>query len=380
MSVACSVGEDEWDLGTLKEIDDVVAAHRASTSECNVGSSVSVSVPTAATGPFGGFAAAAGGAVLESCNLNRPSGIVMPAPPAKVEPQPLRADGHAVDADEGECMEHSSVPLPPPVVDEVAAQTWVYPAKQSARSYQRFVSHTELLRNTLVSLPTGIGKTLIRAAAVPLQQQSQEQACTLLARPAPPRTQIPPPPRTKSTIAKASRSTAKVSGSGLGRGGDQPTLLSLAASGQWGHAGDSGEGQRTGGKTARPGAMRQASIEHMPGVINWRRGARESALEGVPSTLYLGEADVLRIKERLSAATASGDESTSLALLQRLAAMPCTRPLLESTGIGVVVGSLRHNESASVAQLAERLVKVWKGQLKEHRAQSASTARAGPKG
>ena len=126
---------------------------------------------------------------------------------------------------------------------------------------------------------------------------------------------MPPPPRTKSTIGKASTSAR----------GAQPTLLSLAKSGQWGDAG--GEGQRT----ARPGAMRQASIADMSGVVNWRRGEREPTLEGVPTTLYLGEADVLRIKERLSAATEGGDEGAILALLQRLAAMPCTRPLLEKT-------------------------------------------------
>mmetsp|Transcript_34063 Transcript_34063/g.107285 ORF Transcript_34063/g.107285 Transcript_34063/m.107285 type:complete len:177 (-) Transcript_34063:506-1036(-) len=176
---------------------------------------------------------------------------------------------------------------------------------------------------------------------------------------------MPPPPRTKSTIGKASTSAR----------GAQPTLLSLAKSGQWGDAG--GEGQRT----ARPGAMRQASIADMSGVVNWRRGEREPTLEGVPTTLYLGEADVLRIKERLSAATEGGDEGAILALLQRLAAMPCTRPLLEKTDIGVVVGKLRRHASAPVAQLAERLVKVWKGQLKEHRAQqSDSAARGRPKG
>ena len=130
---------------------------------------------------------------------------------------------------------------------------------------------------------------------------------------------MPPPPRTKRTIGKASTSA---------RGG-QTTLLSLAKSGQWGDAG--GEGQRTGRKAARPGAMRQASIADMSGVVNWRRGEREPTLEGVPTTLYLGEADVLRIKERLSAATEGGDEGAILALLQRLAAMPCTRPLLEKT-------------------------------------------------
>ena len=209
--------------------------------------------------------------------------------------------------------------------------------------------------------------------------------------------EMPPPPRTKSTIGEASTSA---------RGG-QTTLLSLAKSGQWGDAG--GEGQRTGRGAARPGAMRQASIADMSGVVNWRRGEREPTLEGVPTTLYLGEADVLRIKERLSAATEGGDEGAILALLQRLAAMPCTRPLLErrcadtsahlSTttprrrsdavprgclsvqDIGVVVGKLRRHASAPVAQLAERLVKVWKGQLKEHRAQqSDSAARGRPKG
>lgn len=57
--------------------------------------------------------------------------------------------------------------LPPPVpVDEAAAASWVYPTNMPVRPYQHSITKTALLHNTLVCLPTGMGKTLIAAAVM----------------------------------------------------------------------------------------------------------------------------------------------------------------------------------------------------------------------
>ena len=47
-----------------------------------------------------------------------------------------------------------------------AAQTWMYPAGVPERGYQLSIIRTALLNNTLVCLPTGLGKTLIAAVVM----------------------------------------------------------------------------------------------------------------------------------------------------------------------------------------------------------------------
>ena len=53
-----------------------------------------------------------------------------------------------------------------PVINEATAETWIYPTNYSVRKYQRDISETCLYHNTLVSLPTGMGKTLIAAVVM----------------------------------------------------------------------------------------------------------------------------------------------------------------------------------------------------------------------
>jgi len=167
-----------------------------------------------------------------------------------------------------------------------------------------------------------------------------------------------PPARTKSVIAKSARLVPQQG---------QRTLMSLPV--QW-----SRDVEHT--LPSSSGQMRQATLQSLSGVVDWSRGERHAtALDGVPTTLYLGEADVINLRERLSAAAANGDEDACLAVLTRLAAMPCTRPLLESTDIGVVVGRLREHSSPALSELAAKLVKVWKGQLAEHRSQVATAGK-----
>lgn len=44
-----------------------------------------------------------------------------------------------------------------------AALTWVYPTNKPKRAYQEAMVETGLFANTLICLPTGLGKTLIAA-------------------------------------------------------------------------------------------------------------------------------------------------------------------------------------------------------------------------
>ena len=47
-----------------------------------------------------------------------------------------------------------------------AARTWVYPAGTAEREYQVAIVEQALLHNTLVCLPTGLGKTFIAAVVM----------------------------------------------------------------------------------------------------------------------------------------------------------------------------------------------------------------------
>ncbi|BFI25467.1 fanconi anemia group M protein [Marchantia polymorpha subsp. ruderalis] len=50
--------------------------------------------------------------------------------------------------------------------DPVTASSWIYPANVPCRTYQFNITKVALFSNTLVSLPTGLGKTLIAAAVM----------------------------------------------------------------------------------------------------------------------------------------------------------------------------------------------------------------------
>lgn len=50
--------------------------------------------------------------------------------------------------------------------DEEMGQSWVYPINYPLRDYQFNIVHKSLYKNTLVSLPTGLGKTFIAAVVM----------------------------------------------------------------------------------------------------------------------------------------------------------------------------------------------------------------------
>ena len=53
-----------------------------------------------------------------------------------------------------------------PGFDVSAGSTWIYPSNMSHRKYQFEIVESCLFKNTLVCLPTGLGKTFIAAVVM----------------------------------------------------------------------------------------------------------------------------------------------------------------------------------------------------------------------
>lgn len=51
-------------------------------------------------------------------------------------------------------------------IDEEACKEWIYPINREVRNYQLQITRNALFHNTLVVLPTGLGKTLIAAVVM----------------------------------------------------------------------------------------------------------------------------------------------------------------------------------------------------------------------
>ena len=51
-------------------------------------------------------------------------------------------------------------------IDPVLCREWIYPVNREVRKYQMTIAKNALLHNTLVVLPTGLGKTLIAAVVM----------------------------------------------------------------------------------------------------------------------------------------------------------------------------------------------------------------------
>ena len=139
----------------------------------------------------------------------------------------------------------------------------------------------------------------------------------------------------------------------------QTSLLASFSKGGSSSAGAGGSGSGT----SSAGPPRQVSLHELSGVVHY-----DETEADVPTTLYLGEADINTLKATLEdEASLTADK---LRVLRRLSAMPVTRQVLESTRIGVTVGLMRRaGNDDDVRELATRIVAVWKRQLAEEKAQ-----------
>lgn len=63
-------------------------------------------------------------------------------------------------------VEHVDAPLCNHVIDTEAFKTWIYPINYTLRDYQFNIVQKALFSNTLVALPTGLGKTFIAAVVM----------------------------------------------------------------------------------------------------------------------------------------------------------------------------------------------------------------------
>ncbi|CAL9686562.1 unnamed protein product [Knipowitschia caucasica] len=80
----------------------------------------------------------------------------------------LNTNSRSTDDRESTAVSLSSEQIYPdfPGFDSSSAKVWIYPTNYPVREYQLKISETALFQNTLVCLPTGLGKTFIAAVVM----------------------------------------------------------------------------------------------------------------------------------------------------------------------------------------------------------------------
>jgi Fanconi anemia group M protein len=75
-------------------------------------------------------------------------------------------DGHAPIAPALDLAGPSVFAPSAPALDPATTHSWIYPLNVPLRTYQHAIVSEALFKNTLVCLPTGLGKTFIAAAVM----------------------------------------------------------------------------------------------------------------------------------------------------------------------------------------------------------------------
>ena len=83
---------------------------------------------------------------------------------ARADNKPPPPDPPVVSDPSFECGTNDNTPSVG--IDPETAKTWIYPVNVPLRDYQFAITKTALSSNTLVALPTGLGKTLIAAVVM----------------------------------------------------------------------------------------------------------------------------------------------------------------------------------------------------------------------
>ncbi|EEY57029.1 DEAD/DEAH box RNA helicase, putative [Phytophthora infestans T30-4] len=112
-----------------------------------------------------GSAASGSGLVLTSRRSEQVSGAATAKRPAS---SPVQMSRHAAGEDSQARNRYLDIVARSnfPQIDYEAAQHFVYPTNYAIRDYQLAIAEKALYHNTLVSLPTGLGKTLVAAVVM----------------------------------------------------------------------------------------------------------------------------------------------------------------------------------------------------------------------
>lgn len=106
-------------------------------------------------------------AALEQTDDDWLENVELPDSLLNVEPETLEPDLSANDGLQGDWpLIPSGTPVTSHQVDGEKLANWVYPINFSVRSYQFNMVRSALLKNSLISLPTGLGKTFIAAVVM----------------------------------------------------------------------------------------------------------------------------------------------------------------------------------------------------------------------
>ncbi|KAJ6360671.1 hypothetical protein OIU77_004646 [Salix suchowensis] len=149
--------DDEFDWeAAVREIDFACErANKPSFTTINQASSSNFTPPASILNNSTSYSSTKTGTCKQS-TLDKFIGKARPPVNPTVEVRHHQGNG-IINSDERPCCVE---------IDAEAAKTWIYPVNVPLREYQLAITKTALFTNTLVALPTGLGKTLIAAVVM----------------------------------------------------------------------------------------------------------------------------------------------------------------------------------------------------------------------